>query len=180
MNNYIKKQLYILLLVIGVVITLTGCKKIFNDPYFSFGKVGNEWTYECLSYVYAVDNPDTTIRTEKFKIIEKNKNNLYTYQISNTKRQWYIKSRSFGESKDKIYVKKNSQEYDSYYENQTVLEVDKKIFFKNDSIDCFVIRVGGTSYTKLLYINNEYGIVKIDHTDDLLHRTIWTLIDTNF
>ncbi|MFH2142250.1 MAG: hypothetical protein ABIJ97_07505 [Bacteroidota bacterium] len=183
-----KTKRHILLLII--VFMLFGCKKEKEEvtnieqpiqPFFTFGEVGNEWTYEHIN-VHGVQQ-DTTISMVKYVITEKNNNNLYTYKtdISQDDFQWYISSDAFGISENKIYVKKDSKVGDSYHPSCLILAVDEILYILNDSLSCFKVNtlVGLEPSSKILWINNKYGIVKIESSNEY-DKDVYTLMNTNF
>ena len=94
------KYKYLIFIFLIHFLFTSGCKKEkpIEEPFFTFGKVGNEWTFQ---RTHIDDFPiDTIIDTVKYVIISNFATNLFSAQFK-TKTQiynftWFISGDSFG------------------------------------------------------------------------------------
>ena len=161
------KRKYLILVLLSYLLYTNACKKDDSmdnpEPYFTFGKVGNVWTYERVRIDHLLQ--DTIIDTIKFTINDYIINNVYACQyITNDYHRnftWFISSDSFGSSEDTIFVKKDSKKGD-LYTNCYVMEIDESLNILNESIICFKVQTSNNMYpdNSITWINSQYGVVK--------------------
>ncbi len=157
-----------------------------RNPYFTFGQVGNEWTYEFVEI--STPDRDTVMHdTITYRIISDDGGGLYTYEYSYAGNlltgQWFITPTEFGYSLDNILLNSASVIDDINIGDNCILEVNDTIEIMGEDISCFKIRNNyslypdGTTY----WVHPDYGIVKeqVDIIFELTERK-YTLIGRNF
>ncbi len=185
---------FILLLILSVF----SCDKTkFKNQSFSFGELGNKWVFEEMFW-YDGDSSTIRIDTIVYEIISSEKDFVYKYTKCRGNQcdtfNWYISNRKFGKISNKgdltILAYKNSKEGDilkeevSIWENHRILSTNEKVIYKNDTINCFLVKDcevcddNGKKY----YISKQYGIIKEKYwyIDPISHSYINRLIDKNF
>ena len=163
-------KLYLGITLYLAIFCTIGCKKESDTVFFSFGEVGNEWTYEYISI--EPTSQVTTIDTIKYSIIDKQTDNLYTVKYSYPSQDitttWYFSNNEFGyyesgqQPTTKILIKNDAKVGDSYYSGFSVEGVQEKIYVLGDSLLCFKVNTLADLAPDYhyLWINNKYGIVK--------------------
>jgi hypothetical protein len=172
-----KKRLQILLLIMGMA--LLGCEKKENEQFFTFGEVGNSWTFKHTREDYHIP-PTEHIDTITYSITDYEGNNIY--KLSNGDR-WYISDTEFGlvnNYNGSLYIYVNK--YSIYYNNEhtSVSSTDNYIVVcGDDSLNCYNWSYSYTSFSNYS-ISRRYGIVRYGFTNSMMIGEDWELIDKNF
>jgi hypothetical protein len=177
-------------LIITIIVLLAflfGCKKYNNrHPYFIFGEVGNEWTYQYLKISTATG--DTLVNEPViYRIISEDGGGMFTYEYTLRGNvfisTWLISPNDFGQSAEDVYLTSSSLLDDVNVGDNAIIHVDEIVEVLGETILCFEVH---TNYELIpdgttLWINPDYGIVKqnsINTTEAL--RFQYILTDWNF
>lgn len=174
-----KKRPQILLLIMGIA--LLGCEKKENEQFFTFGEVGNTWTFKRTQTSTVHTIPEIDIDTITISITGYEGNNIYTLSDGN---RWYISDTEFGtvsKYNGSLYIYINKY---SIYNNDKYTRVSSTdnyvVMYGNYSLNCFHWSFSNAS-SSYIYINRRYGIVRHGFTDSsCMHSEDWELIDKNF
>lgn len=173
-----KKRPQILLLIMGIA--LLGCEKKENEQFFTFGEVGNSWTFKHTQTSTVHGIPEIDIDTITISITGYEGNNIYTLSDGN---RWYISGSEFGtvsKYNGSLYIYINKY---SVYNNDKYTRVsstdDHIVMYGNYSLNCFHWSHSHTSWTGI-DISRQYGIVGHGYSDFGYLSEDWELIDKNF
>lgn len=177
----------LLVTIVLLLVFLIGCKKYNNrNPYFTFGEVGNEWTYQYLK-INTVSGDTLVNEPVTYRIISEDGENMFTYEYTvrgNTfTSTWLISPTEFGQSVEDVYFTSTSLIDDINIGDNAILSVDEMIEVLGETIPCAKVH---TSYELVpdgttLWINPNFGIVKqnSNNTSELLNFQ-YILTDKNF
>jgi len=192
------KKCNLILFLFLIQITIVSCRKdktnLTNFECFTFGEIGNKWTYERI--VYSDLMGDTLyIDTIQAEIIEKNNNickfnNSPSYKFNN----YYVGSYFAGLKNNSpleidLIVKCNSKKGDVHSSNfigykydpkYNIVSVDFPFIYKGKTINCCHVLFYDGETTINYYVNHQYGIVKTSGGAPIYKSPTYKLIDTNF
>jgi len=166
---------------------LVGCKKYNNkNPYFTFGQVGNEWSYQYIK-INTLTEDTISNQTVTYRVTSDNGNDMFSYEqtlgVNVYNGDWLISPTEFGQSGDDVYLTCSSVIDDINVGDNLIMGVDEMIEVAGTTIPCFKVHTNqelipdGTT----LWINPDYGIVKQNsiNTEEGLYFQ-YMLIDKNF
>ena len=180
------------------VIVLISCKRD-GDKYFTFGQVGNQWTYELVGYSVGysdsivLDTVAITVTEQDGRIFTFHTKSKGWYFSQDYTEQWFIHPRRFGKHKEGIttvWLWLNSDEGDiveegeasSYYQ-MNVADIDKEVLLYNgETMVCTKLLSNSYDGGKSYYISKKYGFVEmqISYMEYEYQHLKYRLLEVNF